>query len=88
MSNVVALVIMVVGTIILAIYLSVSCGKRKLSRHKNCSRRDPHVPGEEARKVSLINLICLLCYYFLECGLIFVLNLFQKCLISFTEYEE
>ncbi|KAF2353720.1 NICE-3 predicted [Trinorchestia longiramus] len=38
------------GGALLAIIVSAICGKRKLHRHKEFSRKDPHVPGSETHK--------------------------------------
>lgn len=51
MPSVVALSFMVLSSIIFSITLIIVCGKRKLYQRKECSRRDPHVPGQEAQKV-------------------------------------
>lgn len=45
--------IMIVGAVLLAIIVSIICGNRKLHRHKECCRKDPHVPGMETNKVLL-----------------------------------
>ena len=51
MENIVAGSIMVFGGVLLAIIMSAICGKRKLLRHKEFNRKDPHVPGSEVHKV-------------------------------------
>ncbi|XP_018019291.1 homeobox protein prospero, partial [Hyalella azteca] len=50
MENIVTVVILIVGGALLAIIVSAICGKRKLQRHKEFSRKDPHVPGSETHK--------------------------------------
>jgi hypothetical protein len=55
MENIVTVVILIVGGALLAIIVSAICGKRKLQRHKEFSRKDPHVPGSETHKVGTIN---------------------------------
>lgn len=61
---------MFIGVILFAIILFVTCFKRQVGRMKKRSRRDPHVPGSEAKKVrnSKVTLeYCLL--LFLGCGM-------------------
>lgn len=46
-----AMTLMFIGVILFAIILFVTCFKRQVGRMKKRSRRDPHVPGSEAKKV-------------------------------------
>lgn len=52
MPSVVAISFLILGSVIFSFTLVIVCGKRKLYQRKLCSRRDPHIPGEEAKKVS------------------------------------
>ncbi|XP_045609303.1 protein C1orf43 homolog [Procambarus clarkii] len=45
-----AMTLMFIGVILFAIILFVTCFKRQVGRMKDRSRRDPHVPGSEAKK--------------------------------------
>lgn len=46
-----AMTLMFIAIIIYAIILLVTCFKRQVGRMKDRSKRDPHVPGSEAKKV-------------------------------------
>ncbi|KAL7645378.1 UNVERIFIED_CONTAM: hypothetical protein RMT77_003764 [Armadillidium vulgare] len=50
MPSVVAISFLILGSVIFSFTLVIVCGKRKLYQRKLCSRRDPHIPGEEAKK--------------------------------------
>ncbi|KAK8747305.1 hypothetical protein OTU49_016737 [Cherax quadricarinatus] len=45
-----AMTLMFIGVILFAIILFVTCFKRQVGRMKDRSRRDPHIPGSEAKK--------------------------------------
>lgn len=45
-----AMTLMFIGVILFAFILFVTCFKRQVGRMKKRSRRDPHVPGSEAKK--------------------------------------
>lgn len=47
-----AMTLMFIAIILFAIIFFVTCFKRQVGRMKDRSRRDPHVPGSEAKKVS------------------------------------
>lgn len=53
MPSVVGVAFLVLGSIIFSVTLVIVCGKRKLSERKECSRRNHHIPGQEAKKVKL-----------------------------------
>ncbi|KAK3881539.1 hypothetical protein Pcinc_014011 [Petrolisthes cinctipes] len=50
MPTVGALTFIFIGVILFAMVLFVTCFKRQVGRIKERSRRDPHVPGSEAKK--------------------------------------
>lgn len=63
MPTVGAMTFMFIGVILFAMVLFVTCFKRQVGRIKERSRRDPHVPGSEAKKVSVERGHCF--YYYL-----------------------
>lgn len=46
-----AMTLIVIAVIIYTIILLVTCFKRQVERMKDRSKRDPHIPGSEAKKV-------------------------------------
>ncbi|MPC79985.1 hypothetical protein E2C01_074546 [Portunus trituberculatus] len=76
-----AMTLMFTGVILFAFILFVTCFKRQVGRMKKRSRRDPHVPGSEAKKVSSVEVILSLCVLYITFTVQLLSLLCLRCVV-------